>query len=126
MTTPIQDTILSQLAAVAAGKSIDPMSVAKAIQPERWQRVLGHVRTNAIELAREGKIVILRHNKPVNPEQFRGVYRLRLRQEGDPTSFEDVPTKAWMRSGRTRAARNRPAPPPIDRPMSAAHREGSS
>jgi hypothetical protein len=89
MTTPIQDTILSQLAAVAAGKSIDPMSVAKAVQPERWQRLLGHVRTDAIELAREGAIVILRHNKPVNPEQFRGVYRLRLRMEGDPTSFED-------------------------------------
>ena len=89
MTTPIQDTILSQLAAVAPGKSIDPMSVAKAVQPERWQRLLGHVRTDAIELAREGTIVILRHNKPVNPEKFRGVYRLRLRQEGDPTSFED-------------------------------------
>lgn len=90
MTTPIQDTILSQLAAVAPGKSIDPMSVAKAIQPERWQRLLGHIRTDAIELARQGQIVILRHNKPTNPEQFRGVYRLRLRQEGDPTSFDDV------------------------------------
>ena len=89
-TSPIQDAILSQLAAVAAGKSIDPMSVAKAVQPERWQRLLGHVRTGAIELAREGSIVILRHNKPVNPEKFRGVYRLRLRMEGDPTSFEDV------------------------------------
>ena len=32
MTTPIQDTILSQLAAVTADKSIDPMSVAKAIE----------------------------------------------------------------------------------------------
>lgn len=90
LSSPIKDTILSQLAAVAAGKSIDPMSVAKAVEPERWQRLLGHVRTNAIDLAREGKIVILRHNKPVNPEKFRGVYRLRLRQEGDPTSFEDV------------------------------------
>ena len=90
MTTPIQDTILSQLAGVAPGKSIDPMSVAKAVEPERWQRLLGHVRTNAIELARAGTIVILRHNKPVNPEKFRGVYRLRLRLEGDPTSFEDV------------------------------------
>jgi hypothetical protein len=89
-TSPIQDTILSLLAAVPAGKSIDPMSVAKAIEPVRWQRVLGHVRTNAIELARAGTIVILRHNKPVNPEQFRGVYRLRIRQEGDPTSFEDA------------------------------------
>ena len=89
-TSPIKDIILSQLAAVPAGKSIDPMSVAKAVEPERWQRLLGHVRTNAIELAREGLIVILRHNKPVNPEQFRGVYRLRLRMDGDPTSFEDA------------------------------------
>jgi hypothetical protein len=90
LSSPIKDTILSQLAAVATGKSIDPMSVAKAVEPERWQRLLGHVRTNVIELAREGKIVILRHNKPVNPEKFRGVYRLRLRLEGDPTSFEDA------------------------------------
>ena len=90
MTTPIQDTILSQLAALPEGKSIDPMNVAKAIQPERWQQLLGHVRTNAIELAREGKVVILRHNKPVNPEKFRGVYRIRTRLEGDPTSFEDT------------------------------------
>ncbi|MET3664622.1 DUF3253 domain-containing protein [Caulobacter sp. 1776] len=90
MTTPIQDTILSQLAALPEGKSIDPMNVAKAIQPERWQQILGHVRTNAIELAREGKIVVLRHNKPVNPEKFRGVYRLRLRMDGDPTSFDET------------------------------------
>jgi len=91
MTSPIQDTILSQLAALPEGKSIDPMNVAKAIQPERWQQILGHVRTNAIELAREGKVVILRHNKPVNPEKFRGVYRIRTRLEGDPTSFEEAP-----------------------------------
>jgi hypothetical protein len=90
MTTPIQDTILSQLAALPAGKSIDPMSVAKAIQPERWQRLLGHVRTDAVELAKQGTIVILRHNKPANPEKFRGVYRLRMRMEGDPVTFEDV------------------------------------
>ena len=43
---------------------------------------------NAIELARAGTIVILRHNKPVDPEKFRGVYRLRTRLPGDPTSFE--------------------------------------
>ncbi|MDG2530125.1 DUF3253 domain-containing protein [Caulobacter endophyticus] len=90
MTTPIQDTILSQLAAVPAGKSIDPMSVAKALQPERWQRLLGHIRTDAVELAKQGKIVILRHNKPADPDKFRGVYRLRLPMEGDPTSFPDV------------------------------------
>jgi hypothetical protein len=88
MTTPIQETILSQLAGLPEGKSIDPMNVAKAVQPERWQQILGHVRTNAIELAKAGTIVILRHNKPVDPDKFRGVYRLRTRLPGDPTSFE--------------------------------------
>ena len=90
MTSPIQDIILSQLAGLPDGKSIDPMSVAKAVEPERWQRLLGHVRTNAIELAKAGSIVILRHNKPVDPEKFRGVYRLRTRLPGDPTTFESV------------------------------------
>ena len=90
MTTPIQETILSQLAGLPEGKSIDPMNVAKAVQPERWQQILGHVRTNAIELAKAGTIVILRHNKPVDPDKFRGVYRLRTRLPGDPTSFETV------------------------------------
>ena len=90
MTTPIQDAIRSQLAAVPAGKSIDPMSVAKAVQPERWQRLLGHVRTDAIELAKQGLIAILRHNKPVNPDRFRGVYRLRLPLDGDPIVWADT------------------------------------
>jgi hypothetical protein len=92
MTTPIQETILSQLAGLPEGKSIDPMNVAKAVQPERWQQILGHVRSNAIELARAGTIVILRHNKPVDPEKFRGVYRLRTRLPGDPSTFETVVT----------------------------------
>jgi hypothetical protein len=90
MSSPIEDAILSQLAALPAGKSIDPMGVAKAIEPERWQRLLGHVRTTAIDLAKRGEIVILRHNKPADPAKFRGVYRLRLRQEGDPTSWPDA------------------------------------
>lgn len=90
MTSPIQETILSQLAGLPEGKSIDPMNIAKAVQPERWQQILGHVRTNAIELAKAGTIVILRHNKPVDPDKFRGVYRLRTRLPGDPTSFETV------------------------------------
>ena len=90
MSSPIQDIILSQLAGLPDGKSIDPMSVAKAVEPERWQRLLGHVRTNAIELAKGGTIVILRHNKPVDPDKFRGVYRLRTRLPGDPTVFESA------------------------------------
>jgi hypothetical protein len=42
------------------------------------QRVTGHVRATARGLARQGRLTILRHGKPANPEQFKGVYRLRL------------------------------------------------
>ena len=81
--SPIEETILSQLAEAGPGKSIDPMHVARAIQPERWQRVLGHVRSTAVGMARAGTVVILRHNKPADPDTFKGVYRIRLPAASD-------------------------------------------
>jgi hypothetical protein len=41
------------------------------------------VRGVAVGLARQGKLVILRHNKPADPGTFKGVYRLRLPLETD-------------------------------------------
>jgi hypothetical protein len=57
--------------------------VAKALDPEDWRRALGQVRAVAVGLARINKLVILRHNKPANPNAFKGVYRLRLPLETD-------------------------------------------
>ena len=84
MASDIEDTILAQLAEAGPGKSIDPMNVAKAVQPERWQRLLPTIKREAVMLARQGVIVILRHNKPADPADFRGVYRIRLPQADDP------------------------------------------
>jgi hypothetical protein len=36
------------------------------------------VRAAAVGLARAGRVVILRHGKPADPETFKGVWRLRL------------------------------------------------
>ena len=83
MSSPIEDTILSQLAELPSGKSIDPSAVAKALDAEGWRRMLPQVRSTAVGLARIGKLVILRHNKPANPDSFKGVYRLRLPMAGD-------------------------------------------
>ena len=83
MTSPIEDAILTALDATPAGKSIDPADIAKALQPERWQRLLPQVRATAIGLARAGRIVILRHNKPADPDTFKGVWRIRLPIEGE-------------------------------------------
>ena len=89
MTSPIEDTILGQLAGLPAGKSIDPSAVAKALDAEGWRRMLPQVRSTAVGLARIGKLVILRHNKPADPSAFKGVYRLRLPMPGDTLSPGD-------------------------------------
>jgi hypothetical protein len=79
MRVEIETAIFDLLnAKVAPGKSVSPEEVARAADPEGWRRTLGHVRAVARGLARQGKLVILRHNKPADPDDFKGVYRLRL------------------------------------------------
>jgi len=91
MSAEVEAAIFDLLAAKAVpGKSISPEEVARKVDPEGWRRVLGHVRAVARGLARQGKLVVLRHNKPADPEDFKGVYRLRLPMEGDPVRVVEV------------------------------------
>ena len=91
MSAEVETAIFDLLAAKAApGKSISPEEVARAVDPEGWRRLLGHVRAVARGLARQGKLVVLRHNKPADPEDFKGVYRLRLPIPGDPERTIEV------------------------------------
>jgi hypothetical protein len=83
MSAQVETAIFDLLAKVPAGKSISPEEVARAVDPEGWRRRLGHVRATAVGLARAGRLVITRHNKPADPDDFRGVYRLRL-PESEP------------------------------------------
>lgn len=78
MSEILEAAIFDLLAKAAPGKSISPEEVARAADPESWRRTLGHVRAVARGLARQGRVVILRHNKPADPDDFKGVYRLRL------------------------------------------------
>jgi len=79
----VEDTIFSLLADVPAGKSIAPEDVARALDAEGWRRLLPQVRAAAVGLARQEKLVITRHNKPADPNSFKGVYRLRAPQAAD-------------------------------------------
>jgi len=78
MSSPLEDALFELLATRPAGKSVDPAEVAKRVDPEGWRRLLPQVKGLAVGLARAGRLEILRHNKPVDPNTFRGVYRLRL------------------------------------------------
>ncbi len=89
MSAEIETAIFDLLAKVAPGKSVSPEDVARAADPESWRRTLGHVRAVARGLARQGKLVILRHNKPADPDDFKGVYRLRLPMEGEVAAQAD-------------------------------------
>jgi hypothetical protein len=78
MSAQVETAIFDLLAKTPAGKSISPEEVARAVEPERWRRLLGHVRTVAVGLAKQDRLVITRHGKPADPADFRGVYRLKL------------------------------------------------
>lgn len=82
MSDPIEAEIFDQLAKREPGKSICPSEVAKVISPERWQREMGKVRAVATGLARQGRLVITKKGKPVDPEAFKGVIRLKLPETG--------------------------------------------
>ena len=77
MSDPIETAILNKIAALEPGKSIEPAEVAKELQPEQWQRMLPKVRATALSLMRQGKLTITKKGKPVDPDNFRGVTRLR-------------------------------------------------
>lgn len=83
MSAAVEDAIFDLLAKLAPGKSISPEDVAKAVDPAGWRRELGKVRAVAIGLARAGRLVILRHNKPADPDTFKGVWRMRLPDAAD-------------------------------------------
>ena len=85
MSQRVEDTLMALLSQVREGESINPNDVAKAVatdvsNPEGWRRELPKVRAVAVGLARQGRIEILRKGKPADPDDVRGVYRLRLPQ----------------------------------------------
>lgn len=74
---PIEQAILSLVAAAPEGRSISPADAAKAADPDNHHKRFGHVRQAAVRLAKAGKVQILRKGKPVeDPDTFKGVYRI--------------------------------------------------
>jgi hypothetical protein len=70
----VEATILEQC---GQSRSVNPETVARAIDAENWRKRLTDVRFAAVRLALAGKIEITRHGKPVDPNNFKGVWRIR-------------------------------------------------
>ena len=78
----LADVMIQLSAKAGPTQTVDPADIARAFfdvinRPSvPWQGYLQTVRDTAVALAKEGKIVIYRKGTPVDPETFRGVYRL--------------------------------------------------
>ncbi|MGH6945890.1 MAG: DUF3253 domain-containing protein [Kiloniellales bacterium] len=85
---PVASAILEALGALEPGRSLDPQDVARLIAtarrrrsdpPELWRRYLPAVRQQAIHLARDGRIVLLRKGVAIDASgPVKGVVRLAL------------------------------------------------
>ena len=75
--------ILRQATERGVGKSICPSEVARALGGEDWHPLMTPVRNAAVALAQEGRLLVLRKGKPVEPQGVKGVIRLAI--PGDET-----------------------------------------
>jgi Protein of unknown function (DUF3253) len=80
----LEGTIFALCNEAGIARTICPTDAASAYAAARgedslgWRSHLSQVRSAAIRLAEAGRIVIYRKGKPVDPRDFRGVYRLGL------------------------------------------------
>ena len=77
----IEAAVLDLVQRQGPGKTVCPSEVARLLggpHPDGWGPLMPPVRRAAVALARDGRIVILRKGKPVDPDDFKGVYRLAL------------------------------------------------
>ena len=81
----IEAGILAMARERGEGRTIGPMDVARALagdHPDQWGPLMQPIRRGAVKLAKEGRIVILRKGRPVDPDNFKGIYRLALPDAG--------------------------------------------
>jgi hypothetical protein len=87
MSERIEQEILRLTDARGTAASICPSEVARALVPdETWRSQMTAVRRAAARLARAGRIDILRKGRAIDPDDMRGVIRLRARDPGSTSS----------------------------------------
>lgn len=75
----VDRTILDLVAERGVDKTICPSEAARALagkDPEAWSRLMPNVRRAAIRLMKAGRVEIRRKGRAVDPDDFRGVYRI--------------------------------------------------
>lgn len=86
---PVARTILAELEARPADATLTPDEAARAFAetkrrpgdgPELFKRYRRAVKQQALHLARAGDIEIVRKGQAVDPDDFKGLWRMRLKR----------------------------------------------
>jgi hypothetical protein len=83
----LREAMLALASERGAAKAVDPMEVAIRVagkDEKLWRRLMKPIREEAIRLALDRRIIVLRKGKPADPEAIRGIWRFRLREAGEP------------------------------------------
>ena len=75
----IETAMLERLAGLGEGRSLDPTELARQLagsDEKVWRLQRVPIRRIAIRLAKAGRASILRKGKVVDPDDFKGVYRI--------------------------------------------------
>ncbi|MFJ7148369.1 DUF3253 domain-containing protein [Streptomyces sp. NPDC100445] len=76
----LEEAILGLLDRRAAGASVCPSDVARAVYPgadEGWRELMEPVRRAAARLAARGQVEVTQRGRPVDPARARGPVRIR-------------------------------------------------
>ncbi len=76
--TNLRQSVLDALTN-SSEKTLSAQEIARVVvSDDSWPDLLMPIRRAAIELALAGRLIIYRKGKPVDPADFKGVYRLGL------------------------------------------------
>lgn len=86
MTKPreIRAAILTAIAERGQGKTVCPSEIARQLggsDEKVWRLLMAPIRVEAVRMAEGGELRILRKGRPVDPGNFKGIYRLTLPTE---------------------------------------------
>ncbi|KTR08541.1 hypothetical protein NS365_00965 [Aureimonas ureilytica] len=77
----IQQAIASAVMERGAGKTVCPSEIARSLagsDEKVWRLMMNPIRAEAVRMAKAGDVRILRKGRPVDPDDFKGIYRLAL------------------------------------------------
>ncbi len=82
------EMILQLCAASWPDETVRPEDIAMTLHEAEWQALTKRIRLAVKQLAEAGQVQILRKGQPAAPDDFKGVYRVRLAD-----SFWDIPSE---------------------------------